>query len=84
MVGIQLLTFLFKATGTVGEIFRNSSSLGTDTYDVQNLGGTLIIASNPDSDSNEADHQQVLIYEEAQSAGNRGSVESYLMGRLGI
>ncbi|KKK52776.1 hypothetical protein LCGC14_3101520 [marine sediment metagenome] len=84
VLGVQLLSFLLNSSGTSSEMWRNSSSLGTGAYIVKDISGTTRLASNPDADTNEGDYQQVLIYEEAQSAGNRGSVESYLMGRLGI
>ncbi|KKM07912.1 hypothetical protein LCGC14_1729130, partial [marine sediment metagenome] len=80
----QLLSFLMNSSGNSSQMWRNSSSLDTGAYNVKDIDGTVRLASNPDADTNEGDYQQILFYEEAQSSGNRGSVETYLLDRSGL
>lgn len=84
VAGRQILTWVFS--GTTGEVFRNSVSLGTGTYNPTSLGGTTALGSNYNGNQNrfEGDIAEVVYYSQALSAADRQQVEQYLSNRYAI
>jgi hypothetical protein len=82
--GWQILTWVFS--GTTGEVFRNGSSLGTDTYAPKSIGGDVALGANyrGSASSFRGDIAEVLYYNRALPAAQREQIERYLSNRYSI
>lgn len=82
--GSQILSWLFS--GTNGQVFRNSSILGSDTYDPTDIGGRVTIGATNNGNSSffAGDIAEVLYYNRALTALERQQVEQYLSNRYSI
>jgi Concanavalin A-like lectin/glucanases superfamily len=82
--GWQILTWVFS--GTAGEVFRNGSSLGTDTYDPKSISGSVALGANyrGSASSFRGDIAEVLYYNRPLPAAHREQIERYLSHRYSI
>jgi hypothetical protein len=83
--GFQINSWILTSGGN-GEIFRNGTSLGTAAYSAKGIGGAIALGTRYDGTGPffGADMGEVIFYNAAHNATQRGQVQSYLSTRWGI